>query len=36
MTDYMTVQAAERILGDLVAIPTVNPVGRPWTGTQPV
>ena len=36
MTDHMTVQAAERILGDLVAIPTVNPVGRPWAGTQPV
>ncbi|MCC6731009.1 MAG: M20 family metallopeptidase [Chthonomonadales bacterium] len=36
MTDWLDLQTAERLLSDLVAIPSVNPMGRPFTGSAPV
>lgn len=32
----MTVDRAKTILTDLIAIPSVNPMGRPWDGATPV
>ena len=34
--DVMTVEHAYRLLESLVAIPSVNPMGRPHTGPVPI
>lgn len=36
MSDQLSPERAERLLSDLVSIPSVNPMGRPWDEPEPV